>query len=139
VIELAHRLLFFHKQKTSARTRFLRLPQGVVAFSPLPADAELRPDAAPAAADAAPAALLAEALQRFELAAGQLRVEEEFFALVDTPAGAVRVWLIEFTTLDPPFAAVERAGARFIPITEARGLPAIELALLARAYEVLIG
>ena len=36
------RLILLHKQSTSARVRFLRLPAGILAFMPLPAQAELR-------------------------------------------------------------------------------------------------
>jgi hypothetical protein len=44
-----------------------------------------------------------------------------------------------FTSIDPPFAAAEAIGGRFIAITEARGLPPVELDLLRKAYEILIG
>lgn len=38
---LVPRLLCFHKQGTSARTRFVRWPNGMLAFEPLPAGAKL--------------------------------------------------------------------------------------------------
>jgi hypothetical protein len=58
---------------------------------------------------------------------------------VATAEGALPVLLAAFTSIDPPFAAAEACGGRFAAITEARGLPPVELALLRRAYEVLIG
>jgi len=49
------------------------------------------------------------------------------------------VLLACFTTLDPPFAAVERRGGRFIPLTDTRDLPEVERLLLRRAYEHVLG
>lgn len=116
---LAPRLLCFHKQKTSARTRFLCHGTSVVA----------------------PAALATMAAMAAQLGLGtaQLNVVEEFVHTVATPDGPAPVLLVEIATLDPPFAAAEKCGARFIAITEARSLPASELELLRQAYEILIG
>ncbi len=133
----APRLILYHKQKTSARTRFLLFADGVLAFAPLPAASSVREDLC--AVLPHPAAWLQQAEIRLGLAAGALRSEPEFQAEVATPDGNVPVLLAEFTAIDPPFAAAETAGGRFIAITEARGLPAVELELLRRAYEVILG
>jgi hypothetical protein len=103
----APRLLCFHKQGTSARTRFVRWPHGMLAFAPLPVDA--------------------------------IAVIAEFEAALATPQGEIPVQLIQFTTQDPPFAAVEALGGKFIAITEARDVVPAELQLLRQAYEILIG
>ncbi|NWG30376.1 MAG: hypothetical protein HXY29_02620 [Rhodocyclaceae bacterium] len=42
---LAPRLLCCHKQSTSARTRFVRWPHGMLAFEPPPAGATLQKSA----------------------------------------------------------------------------------------------
>jgi hypothetical protein len=86
-----------------------------------------------------PAAHLRAAEERLSLPAGSLESVADFSADVATTDGTVPVLLAGFTSIDPPFAAVEAIGARFVAITEARGLPAVELELLRRAYEVLIG
>lgn len=101
------RLLCFHKQGTSARTRFVRWPHGMLAFAPLPVEA--------------------------------MSVMTEFEATFATPQGEIPVLLIQFTTQDPPFAAVEALGGKFIAITEARDVAPAELVLLRQAYEILIG
>ena len=134
------RLVLFHKQATSARTRFLRFADGLLAFAPLPAEAVLRP----AIEDQGsllplPLASLKQAEEKLGLAAGSLRVAVEFYAEAETAAGVIPVWLAEFTSMDPPFAAAEGAGGRFVALTEARGLPPVELDLARRAYEVIIG
>ncbi len=131
------RLILFHKQKSSARTRFLRFADTVVAFAPLPASATLNADTRSVRPH--PAALLRAAEERLALPDGSLVSVSDFSADVETTDGTVPVLLAGFTSIDPPFAAAEAIGARFVAITEARGLPTVELELLRRAYEVLIG
>jgi len=131
------RLILFHKQKTSARTRFLLFADTVLAFGPLPASATVA--AGTGTVRPHPAAHLNSAEQRLGLPAGSLEAVADYAVDVDTAEGVVSVLLAGFTSIDPPFAAAEAIGARFAPITEARGLPTIELALLRQAYEVLIG
>ena len=133
----APRLILFHKQKSSARTRFLRFADTVLAFAPLPASATL--NAETSSVRPHPAAHLRAAEERLALPAGSLESVSDFSADVATTDGTVPVLLAGFTSIDPPFAAAEAIGARFVAITEARGLPAVELELLRRAYEVLIG
>ena len=131
------RFICFHKQKTSARTRFLRMGDSVLAGGPLPAASRLCADRGSLLPH--PAAGLKALESRLGLGSGALRPETEFHAEADTPAGRVVVVLAEFTAIDPPFAAAEVAGGRFIAITEARDLPEIELALLRQAYETILG
>jgi hypothetical protein len=131
-------LILVHKQGSSARVRFLRLSEGVL-FLPLPSLSVLREEGYAPAVRPQPADVLRQAEERLGLATGSIAIEGEFHAWVDTPGGDVPVFLAAFTTLDPPFAAAERVGGKFISITEARGLPQVELRLLLRTYEYLIG
>lgn len=133
------RLVFAHKQKTSGRVRYLQLPEGVVAFSPLPALAALRDEDYDTAVRFHPAALLHDAETRLGLPPESIAAEAEFRAWVDTPEGDVPVLLACFTSIDPPFAAAERLGGRFIALTEARSLSEVERNLLRRTYEHLLG
>lgn len=131
------RLILFHKQTTSARTRFLRFADTVLAFGPLPAPANVAAEAGPVRPH--PAAYLRAAEQKLVLPAGSLEAVPDFSHDVETPDGTVPVLLAAFTSIDPPFAAAEAIGGRFVAITEARGLPPVELDLLRKAYEILIG
>lgn len=133
------RLILVHKQKTSGRLRFLRLPHGTVAFTPLPPLSELIEDAAPPQVVHHPAVFLRAAEEKLGLPAGSLAHEPEFLATVDTPDGRVALHLASFTTIDPPFDAAAALGGRFIAITEAAGGMPVEMDLLRRAYEVLLG
>jgi hypothetical protein len=135
------RLILFHKQKTSARTRFLLLASGsVCAFAPIPTLAEVM-DEPPTQSKVAlhPGALVHDAETRLGLPTGSLKVMGDFHARVDVADGPLSVYLAGFTTEDPPFAAAATQGGRFIDLPEARMLPPTKLQLLRLAYEHLLG
>lgn len=133
------RLLLAHKQKTSARVRFLRFPHGLTAFQALPASSSVLEEMPASQVEMHPGLYLRSAEAQLGLAAGSLALEAEFSASVVTPDGPLRVRLATFTSIDPPFEAAESLGGRFIAITEARGCAAAELDLLRLAYTVLMG
>jgi hypothetical protein len=140
------RLIMFHKQGTSARTRFLLLDSGTVCgFEPLPRLAEVIDHDFEASESAAsnvafhPGALVHGAETRLGLSAGSLEAIGDFHARVDVAGGPVSVYLAAFTTQDPPFSAAESIGGSFIELPEARMLPPTELQLLRLAYEYLFG
>jgi hypothetical protein len=133
------RLILVHKQKTSGRLRFLRLPHGTVAFTPLPPVSALMERAASPQVVQHPAVFLKAAEAKLGLPAGSLMHEPEFQAMVDTPDGPVALHLASFTTIDPPVDQAAALGGKFIAITEAAGGMPVEMALLRQAYEVLLG
>lgn len=133
------RLVLLHKQGTSGRLRFLCLSSGVIAFNPLPALAALRDEDYSPTLQFHPTAVIREAEVHLGLPEGAIEAVADFHAWVDTPSGDVPVLLAAFAGIDPPFAAAARVGARFIAITEARGLSEVERNLLRRAYEHVLG
>ncbi len=133
------RLLLAHKQKTSARVRFLRFSHGLTAFQALPTLSTALDEMPPSTVEMHPGVYLRAAEQTLGLDPGGLALEAEFNAGVDTPEGLVRVRLATFTSIDPPFDMAEALGGRFIAITEARGISPAELELLRQAYTVLMG
>lgn len=133
------RIILFHKQATSGRVRFFCLHDSIIAFDTLPILAALRDEDACTKVSPHPTAYLRDAEQRLGLAPESTEAEAEFHALVDTPAGDIAIILAGFRSIDPPFAAAESLGARFIALTDARNLPTIERDLLRRAYEHLLG
>lgn len=134
------RLLLVHKQKTSARLRFLKFPHGMCAFTPLPTlsvveeEGEGEPEVA-----YHPNGWLRATEQQLGLDSGALKAEAEFQATVQTPGGPVTVQLARFETVDPPFEVAEMLGGSFVAITEARGCTPVEMELLRRAYTALLG
>ena len=133
------RLIILHKQSTSARVRFMTLGDSVLAFSPLPETAALRAEDYSPTVQFHPTAALRAAEKTLELAEGALEPVPEFCVWLDTPAGDQAVLLAACTSIDPPFAAAEKQGGKFIAITEARRVPQIEREILRRAYEHLLG
>ncbi|MRR51371.1 MAG: hypothetical protein EG825_10720 [Rhodocyclaceae bacterium] len=131
-------LILIHKQSTSGRVRFLRFPHGVVGLAPLPAGTTVREDALPTVC-AHPAAALQEVSAHLGIPVTNMASEAEFQAWVDSPDGPRQVMLAAFTTIDPPFDAAAAHDCKFIAMTEARGLPATELALMRKVYEYVLG
>jgi hypothetical protein len=135
-------LILYHKQSTSARTRFLRFRHGgVCGPEPLPADATVDD---PGGGNAAtllthPGMLLRATETALDLARGSLASDAGFHCRVFAGADSGDVYLAHFTSIDPPFEAADAAGAAFIDLTQARGLPPAELALLRLAYEHVLG
>ena len=134
------RLIFYHKQNTSARLRFLRFASGsVCAFEPLPALSQIVDESIDVEVDSTvvthPARLVRDAGRQLGLDVDLMKVEGDYHARVDSSEGAVQVYLTEFTTTDPPFDQAEKINAEFIDLTQARGLPGVELELLRQAYE----
>ena len=131
------RLILYHKQPISARTRFLQLPDHTVcAFAALPATTTL----AERTSDQSnlishPAFLLRAAENRLALPQDSLEAEPGYRCLLHSPEGIIEVFLARFTAIDPPCTAAETIGGTFIDLTQARGLPRVELELLRLAYE----
>jgi hypothetical protein len=133
-----YRVILYHKQATSARTRFLKLEsETVCAFDPLPALSTVistRPCMV-----YHPAAVLDETEHRLGLPKDTLEIESEYRQTVEVPGENIEILLASIKTIDPPFDVVEKSNAVFIELTQARGLPAVELELLRSAYELILG
>jgi hypothetical protein len=134
------RLLFFHKQRTSARLRFLLFADGVIAPAPLAPDAML--SAAPGAEETVvvhPAVLAAASESFFGLERGDIRIDAAFRLHGQERGEGFSLLLAEFTTIDPPFAAAAAVGGHFVAITEARSLASGEREALRLAYAHVLG
>ena len=136
------RLVLYHKQRSSARLRFLRHAHGGVSTpGPLAADAAVHPG--PCAVDDSgggrlhthPGMLLRAAEAVLGLRRGCIEPDAGFQAHIRAADVCSAVHLACFIDLDPPIAAAAAVGAAFIDLTGARGLPASELALLRLVYE----
>lgn len=134
-----YRAILYHKQATSARTRFLKFNyDSVCAFEPFPKLAQLT-EAQADTTPLHPAPVLQKLEQELGLAAESLRAEVEYRHYVEIPGETIQVFLVNIGTIDPPFEQAESAGAAFIDLTQARGLPPVELELLRHAYELVLG
>jgi hypothetical protein len=125
-------LIVYHKQATSARLRFVRFPQSVVAAS-------MEVEGDPAIVSPHPGPLVTQAAGRLGLPVGELRVDPEFRSRMLVPEGSATVWLGELTATDPPFEAVDKAGGRFALLTELAGIPDTERDVMRDVYEHILG
>lgn len=138
--EIPAQALLYHKQSTSARTRFLRMPYGgICALGALPKLSVVGEGKLSSKVHVHPAMLISQLQEQFSLPDDSLEHDGEFQVWLDTNQGAVPVYLLRFTAIDPPFDEVERLGGKFIALTEARGLPSVELELLQHAYRAILG
>jgi hypothetical protein len=138
----APRLVMYHKQAASARTRFLRLAYGgVCGFEELPERAELVDGhgCVPAKVAWHPAPLICRAERELGLPPGSLEVDSAFHARLRLADERLDVYLGRFTAIDPPRLAAAAAGGAFIDLIQARELSALELMLLRKAYEAILG
>jgi len=134
------RVILYHNQATSARLRFLRFSyDSVCAFEALPKLAMLMDDDDVDSVLVHPAQVMQQTTQQLGIAAEALEIEAEYQACVDVAAGPIHVFLVRFTSIDPPFALAEKLDATFIDLTQARDLADVELQLLRRAYELIMG
>ncbi|HCS90377.1 MAG: hypothetical protein N838_11760 [Thiohalocapsa sp. PB-PSB1] len=135
-------LILYHKQSTSARTRFLRHGHGgICGIDALPEDALLDPTRGDddSTLTTHPGMLLRNAENRLKLPRGSLESDLGFRCRVVADDTAGDVHLAHFVSIDPPFEAAHHVGAAFIDLTQARGLPSTELELLRLAYEHVLG
>lgn len=136
---MEYRVILYHKQATSARTRFMRFSYGsVLAFEPIPRLAQLY-ETTDENTVLHPAAALKSVEVKLGLPDQCLVAEAGFQHCVDVPGNKISVILAGITTTDPPFDVAEQYGAVFIDLTQARDLPDVELELLRSAYELLLG
>jgi hypothetical protein len=136
-----NRLIFYHKQHTSARLRFLKFANGsICGFDTLPELSQMLDSSIDRYNEddnvvLHPAHLLREASDKLGLDVESLKVQGGYHARVDTSNGTVQVYLTELTTMDPPFERAADIDAEFIELTQARNLSVVELELLRLAYE----
>lgn len=133
------RLILCHKQKTSARLRFLRFPHGVLAFEPLPPEAVISTEPSHTRVQLHPAAWAHQACERLALPHDAISAEPDFHAEARCGEEVYSILLATFTSIDPPFALAQANSWHFVPITELRQLPPPELTLMGLVYEHLIG
>lgn len=131
------RVILFHKQATSAMTRFLRLDGGALVMGgELPNLSQVVTGATPddEAVLSHPASIAAEIERWLGLESGDLEVEPDYQERVEIPGKVLRIYLARFKTIDPPFAQARAVGGSFVTLTQTRGAMPVELELLRTAY-----
>lgn len=134
-----YRVILYHKQSTSARTRFLRYAyDSVCAFDAIPMPAQIVEDEG-CKTVIHPAAILRRMERHLDFPADCLKAQGEYHLVVEASCGKLQIILARITTEDPPFEQAAKSKTRFIDLTQARDLPPVELELLRHAYELILG
>lgn len=130
--------IVYHKNPASALTQFVRFEYGsVVGLKKLPALSCLSEEyESQNSVDIDD--MIAAVRDYFGLDEGSLCVDDEFSAAIEMPSMVCPVNLLRIKDIDPPFDKIESKGAKFIPLTAARGLPDFELLLLQKAYKAIM-
>lgn len=122
--------IIYHKQATSARTRFLRRDDGCLFTTKTEQNGDVVTH---------PNSLLLTVGESLNLAPADLTYVSEELGGTDAAGGLQNVYLAELTTIDPPFETAEKTGCHFASILESRDLPPLELDLLGEAYGRIMG
>lgn len=135
------RFIFFHKHPVSAKTRFLKLAHGGVcgpeALPPLSQlnDEFERDDVKVVMHPSVLADLAAKALA---LSSSDLVLDLTYRQQVEVPHNLLTVYLVGFKGHDTPDTHLAAHNSRLIAITQAFGLPPVEMELLRRAYATIM-
>ncbi|MHB1677756.1 MAG: hypothetical protein ACYCSS_09505 [Sulfuriferula sp.] len=133
-----NRVILCHFDSYSAASLFARYGTSVLTPTPLPEGVSAMAAPADIAAHHAPDAVMAAVIAQYGFPPSALVRAAGFQEWMDSAAGAIRIHLLRFTTLDAPRAAIEPHGGLFKPISEMRGTPMIELNLLRRAFDLVM-
>lgn len=134
-----YRAILFHKQATSARLRFLKFNSGTVcALGEIPklAQVDVVDSTAPALH---PTAVIHEVAEQLGLEPDELQAEPGYHYELEVPGERIRIVALAIQTTDPPFDIATANDASFIDLTQAIGLPVVELELLRGIYELVLG
>lgn len=132
------RFILYHKHPTSAKLQFLRLNDTVCQFDGLPPGGKVVESSLEGVVATGLDEAIAHIEQKLGLANGNLNVETEFWAKVDSSEDATNVYLAEFTATDPPHQQMAEIEGKFIALAEGRRLEPVELELLRLVYSFLM-
>ncbi|MFB2893447.1 hypothetical protein ACE1CI_11090 [Aerosakkonemataceae cyanobacterium BLCC-F50] len=133
-----NRFILYHKHPTSARVQFLRLNGTVCQFDGLPSESQIIESSLEGEVATGLDEAIAHIEHKLTLSTGELKIEPEFWAKVDSAADTINVYLAEFTSIDPPHQQMEELEGKFIALAEGRRLDPTELELLRLVYSFLM-
>lgn len=145
-MNIQHRVIFFHTQSTSARTRFLYFNErdSVFGFSSLPAlsvliDEQDNSHRQEIAIKQRLDEVSAYIQSNIDDSLTRIQINPEFIYLIDAPQQLIVVSLVRFIDIDPPFEIAKKINTDFREITFLRSVPQVELALLQKVYQAIMG
>ncbi len=134
-----NRVILCHFDSYSTALLFARFGTSVLAPSPLPEGAGATSEVSAPGAQYEPAAALNALSLRYGLDSAQMSLLDGFQEWISSEEGPIRIHLARFTTFEAPRDAIEPHGGVFKPISEMRGTAMLELNLLRRAFNLIMG
>ncbi len=134
-----NRVILCHYDSYSSALLFARYGASVLAPSPLPEGASAMQAVAAPGAHYQPGAALDALALRYGLDAAQLSLVDGFQEWMGSEEGPICIHLARFTTFEAPRDAIEPHGGVFKPISEMRGTAMVELNLLRRVFNLIMG
>ncbi|GAB4063170.1 hypothetical protein [Uliginosibacterium sediminicola] len=136
----ANRLILCHFDSYSTALVFARWPDGsLLAPAPLPATASLVEAPAELASVHAAQPVCAAGIAQLALDEAELVYVGDFDAWAASEEGLIRIHLLRFTNFEAPAHRIEGAGGVFRPISALRGAAAIELPLVRKVFDLIMG
>lgn len=137
-----NRLILCHYDTYSSALLFARFGASVLAPVPLPEGTTPMPGTdhpGAAAPEYEPAAALEALGAHYGLDTSQLSVVDDFEEWMSNGGEPIRIHLARFTGFDAPRDAIEGHGGVFKPISDMRGTAMLELNLLRRVFNLMVG
>lgn len=135
-----NRVILCHFDSYSCALNFARSGDTVLTPTPLPASVSDTPPPEPAGEQYAPDAVLDAVITKYGLNAAQLKIDAGFEAWLSAGESApIRIHLVRISSPDIPHVAIEPLGAVFKPISQMRGMPPVELNLMRRVFDLIMG
>ncbi len=134
-----NRVILCHYDSYSSALLFARYGTSVLAPTPLPEGASAMPAVAAPGAQYEPGAALDAMALQYGLDTAQLSLVDGFQEWMNSEECPIRIHLARFTTFEAPRDAIEPHGGVFKPISEMRGTAMVELNLLRRVFNLIMG
>ena len=133
-----NRVILCHFDSYSALLLFARF--GRTLLLPGPAHEGAQPAAAPEDMSAyAPEVVIRAVAERFGLEDAALTSMPQFDAWLESRTGPIRVHLLRVKSFAPPQEQVERAGGKWRPVSELRGIAPFELGYARNIFDIIMG
>jgi len=139
-----YRIIFYHSQSTSARMRFLYFTEqnSVLGFSRLPNLSVLNDqstDPAPLLSNSVEQEILALINQNIPGADLRIKLLKDCCFSIETANKPIIVCAAGLTDIDPPEDIAKLHGGKFLELPYLRKLHHIELGMLQRVYQYIMG
>lgn len=134
----SNRVVLAHFDSYSCALVFAKFGRSLLLPEPLAEGTQVEPPA-----EVSPVfdreAVLAEAVAKYGLKPEDVKFQKDYDEWLQTSSGLVRIHLLRFFTFLAPKEAIEPYEGRFLPISELRGLPKVDLNVAKGVFNLILG